>query len=228
MSFQTPRLSFTPVTLSDKVALQELRTAPEVMKWSRQKHPDTCLQDTENWIRMLTDDPLPDPVVQKDDGAGDSKPAPGTGNGKKGVVFAVRELEHLNALKEGKTKANVEEQGDRIVAIVGAREAEAEFSTSKKMQYEIGYMFVTGVWGKGYASESVKGFVGWWFGYVASWGDSSEGEEEVDRNGLYAVVAKANRASLRVMEKVGFRKTAEGLDGDGSGTELVEFCIMSG
>lgn len=57
-NFQTARLSFAPVSLSDTVALHELRTEPEVMKWTRQKRPDTCLQETEDWIRKampLTD-----------------------------------------------------------------------------------------------------------------------------------------------------------------------------
>lgn len=70
-NFQTIRLSFIPVSLSDTVALHELRSEPEVMKWSTQKHTDTCLQDTEDWIRKAI--PLTDNMPP---------PPPGASNGK--------------------------------------------------------------------------------------------------------------------------------------------------
>lgn len=145
---------------------------------------------------------------------------------KKGVVFCVRELSHLTAMQEGKA------QKDRVVGIVGIREAGSLFS--KAMQYELGYMFVPGVWGRGYASEAVEGILGWWVGNLreldAIEGSGSKGEktdegEVADEERVYAVVAKANGASMRVMEKAGFWKVNEGVDSNDGSTELVEFCI---
>ncbi len=106
---------------------------------------------------------------------------------------------------------------------------------SKAMQYELGYMFVPRVWGRGYASEAVKGILGWWFGYLRKLGVLEESggkgenlsEERVvaDEERVYAVVAKANGASMKVMEKAGFWKINERVDSDDGSTELVEFCI---
>lgn len=139
----------------------------------------------------------------------------------------MRELSHLTAIQEGEARK------DRIVGIVGIREVESLFS--KAMQYELGYMFVPRVWGRGYASEAVKGILGWWFGYLRKLGVLEESggkgenlsEERVvaDEERVYAVVAKANGASMKVMEKAGFWKINERVDSDDGSTELVEFCI---
>lgn len=142
---------------------------------------------------------------------------------KRGVTFSVRELSYLTAMEQG------EEQEDRIVGIVGIRESESLFSKAKL--YELGYMFVPGVWGRGYASESVKGILGWWVEHLrelnALEGSGSKGKEGevVDEERVYAIVAKANGGSMRVMEKAGFWKTNEGVGSDDGSAELVEFCI---
>ncbi|KAL4915534.1 GNAT domain-containing protein [Aspergillus aurantiobrunneus] len=237
MTFRTARMSFTPLALSDTRALHTLRVEPEVMKWTRQRHPDASLQETEDWIRTVIGDPRPDAdpeskSVDQNDGAasasatepsGGSKsnlnPSPSQGKGKgKGINFSVRGREHVQAMQDG------EEKEDRIIGIIGVREKES--ALSKSMHYELGYMFVPAVWGRGYASEAVRGILGWWFGYLRD--TTKEGEEGgvVDTDGVYAIVSKANGASLRVMEKAGFRVNSEGVDETGSeAEEVVEFRI---
>ncbi|KAL6236996.1 GNAT domain-containing protein [Aspergillus navahoensis] len=238
ISFQTARLSFKPLCLTDTPALHELRTESEVMKWSVQKVPDASLQQTEDWIRAwVSTDTYPstsgsDPEYE---GEGVVKSNQSNKNRtkskQKGLCFSVRELAHIQSSEK--------EEGprqDRIVATVGIKEAESPIT--KRLQYELGYMFVPRVWGKGYASEAVKGIVRWWFEYLDSFytldsdyskvsgGDGGEGDvAEKDR--IYAIVSKTNGASLRVLEKCGFRVVGEGRedDGTGDGLELVEFCI---
>ncbi|RDW76728.1 GNAT family N-acetyltransferase [Aspergillus mulundensis] len=222
MSFQTARLSFKPLCLSDTVALHELRTEPSVMKWSVQHVPDANLQQTEDWIRRS----IGLDETGSDAEKGGAKKGMSLKKGK-GIVFSVRELSYLQSRKDG------DGEEDRIIAVIGIKESESP--VSGKMQYELGYMFVPGVWGKGYASEAVKGIMGWWFTYLDSFGTSIAKSEASGVNGgkqgdiededrVYAIVAKTNGASIRVMEKCGFRVVGQGEE-DGSGLELVEFCI---
>ncbi|KAL4986172.1 GNAT domain-containing protein [Aspergillus falconensis] len=238
-SFQTARLSFKPLCLTDTLALHELRTEPEVMKWSVQKVPDASLQQTEDWIKAwVSTDTYPsnsssDPEYEGE-GAVESNQMIKSKSKckKKGLCFAVRELTHIQTLEneEGPRK-------DRIVASIGIKEAESPIT--KRLQYELGYMFVPRVWGKGYASEAVKGIVRWWFGYLDSFytsdsdylgvndGEDGREGEVVGKDRIYAIVSKTNGASWRVLEKCGFRVVGEGREDNGTanGLELVEFCI---
>ncbi|KAL4818705.1 GNAT domain-containing protein [Aspergillus spinulosporus] len=241
LSFQTARLSFKRLCLADTLALHELRTEPDVMKWSIQKTPDASLQQTENWIRgTITTDTYPltsssnqeyeeerSPVKEQTESKSRSK--------KNGLCFAVRELAYIQSLenKDGPRQ-------DRIVGSIGIKQAESP--VTKRPQYELGYMFVPRVWGKGYASEAVKGIVRWWFGYLDSLNfseleDSREdcreevgGEGEVvDNEKIYAIISKKNGASRRVLEKCEFQLARESRANDdigsGDGEELIEFCI---
>ncbi|KAL4900377.1 GNAT domain-containing protein [Aspergillus multicolor] len=234
LGFQTTRLSFKPLRLSDTVALHELRTEPEVMKWSVQKGPDADLKQTEDWVkRSIGLDDANSSSSSHPEGSGSTIAITRSKSKKKGLVFSVRELSYLNSQDvEGQA-----EKEDRIIAVVGIKESESP--VSGKMQYELGYMFVPGVWGKGYASEAVKGILGWWFEYLGSFDtsiamsgatsasgvvDGGEGDIE-DKDGVYAIVAKTNGASIRVMEKCGLRVVGQNQDADDRGLELVEFCI---
>jgi RimJ/RimL family protein N-acetyltransferase len=82
---------------------------------------------------------------------------------------------------------------------------------------EVGYMLKKEYWGKGYATEFLRGFVdAWWIlprtetelevdplTVVGSEGEGQAAEQ------LYACIDAANIGSLRVMEKLGFRKFKE-------------------
>ncbi|KAL4978451.1 GNAT domain-containing protein [Aspergillus desertorum] len=231
LSFQTTRLLFKPISLADTLALHELRTESEVMKWSVQKVPDADLQQTENWIRTwLSTDTYPSSSRK---GPDDQKQKQKQEQEERRLL-AVRELAYIQSLEKGEGPRQ-----DRIVASVGIKGAESP--VTKRLQYELGYMFVPRVWGKGYASEAAKGIVRWWFGYLDSFnhldsdfsevdgGEEHGGEGEgVDKDRVYAIVPKTNGASRRVLEKCGFRLVGEGRedDGTGNGLELVEFCIF--
>ncbi|KAL4873786.1 GNAT domain-containing protein [Aspergillus spectabilis] len=197
-TFQTARLQFTPLVPSDAPALyNDLRTAPSVMKWSRQGRIDYNLQDTISWINKLAE--------------GMNVPSPSSDNeGSKpvGMVFSIR---------EGEGEARAEE--DKIIGTIGVRLTKSELSEGE--QFELGYMFVPSVWGKGYATEAVRGFVRWWFEFSEDYFASHSNDD--DNDGVYAVVAKENGPSLRVMEKCGFRVHGEGKDEHG--TEIVEYRI---
>ncbi|KAL4944449.1 GNAT domain-containing protein [Aspergillus oleicola] len=231
MTFLTTRLHFTPLQLSDTVALHDLRTSPETMKWSRQKVIDKNHTETENWIRKMTDEPLLNLGTGLLENPGEEGQGKEKDRSKTGLVFAVREIDHVHAMQSSQNQG----EGaipDRIIAIVGIRATESPLTDIP--QFEIGYMFVPRAWGRGYASEAVKGVVRWWFSFLQSRGQSGsqgskgegqEGNKVKDKDGVYAIVAKGNPASLRVMEKCGFKKINEGFDNDGSGIEIVEFRI---
>lgn len=94
---------------------------------------------------------------------------------------------------------------------------------------EVGYMIREEFWGEGYATEFLGGFLGGWWGLAR--GDvvievDAEGVEGVEVEGvkgegegeegirrvpemLCAVVEDGNGASLRVLEKVGFKRCKE-------------------
>lgn len=67
----------------------------------------------------------------------------------------------------------------------------------------VGYAIRFNHWGKGYATEAMKGLLDWW------WALPREGEEAGRKSGgKEAILANANKAnggSLRVMEKSGFK-----------------------
>ncbi|KAL2813732.1 GNAT domain-containing protein [Aspergillus granulosus] len=199
-TFQTARLTFTPLTQTDAVPIHELRSAPEVMKWSRKGRPDASVTETQQWL----DDLLAETQAK----AGPSQPGSDGSHPdrRRDVIFAVREVAHVGS---GPGE-------DRIVAQAGIMKGISEVTGVER--FEIGYMFVPGVWGKGYASEAVRGMVQWWFGLCP---EEGRGETE----GIYAIVAKSNLASLRVMEKCGFQLVGEGVDDHGE--ELVEFCVKN-
>ncbi len=68
--------------------------------------------------------------------------------------------------------------------------------------YEIGYRFLPDFWGKGYAKESVKGFI-------------EKAFTEIKIDTLYAYAHSENNASNSALEKLGFEKTGEFEEPDG-------------
>ncbi|KAL3480318.1 GNAT domain-containing protein, partial [Aspergillus californicus] len=216
--FQTARLSFKPSSVSDAPALHELRTEGEVMKWSRQKRPDNDIAETEAWIRKVRSgftSPETETTTTTEPGLeSDKTPSPLTG-----CSFSVRNLN---------THTNGEDASiDKIIGTIGISAHKSEITG--KNRCEIGYMFVPRVWGQGYASEAVKGLVGWWFDALKESKIQGQGQKEVAldgcEEGVYAVVAKSNLGSLRVMEKCGFSVVGEGVDDEGDG--ILEFCILN-
>jgi RimJ/RimL family protein N-acetyltransferase len=168
------------------------------MKWSRQGRIDHNIQDTINWINKLTEGMI-----------SSSSSSDNEGSKLVGMVFSIRE--------EGEGG----EGEDRLIGTIGVRLTKSELSEGE--QFEIGYMFVPSAWGKGYATEAVRGFVRWWFEFSGDYFTSHSHSNHGDIDGVYAVVAKENGPSLRVMEKCGFRVHGEGKDEHG--TVIVEYRI---
>lgn len=112
-------------------------------------------------------------------------------------------------------------QAGRIVASIGLRYGYVE--VLRGYRWELGYIFHPDFWGKGYATEAVRGLMGAWPGIYqrVNWGDGGNVPQE--RSGeVVAITAKANEASIRVLRKCGFEAVGEFLDDDG--TVCVGFC----
>jgi RimJ/RimL family protein N-acetyltransferase len=90
----------------------------------------------------------------------------------------------------------VEEQASgNYVGGIGWGERKRDRGTEFAGMPELGYTFVAGAQGKGYATEAVRA--------VMDWGSAHFGSRRV-----LAVIAPDNIASCRVVEKCGFRETA--------------------
>lgn len=220
------------------------------MQWSRQGRPDCSLDETLGWIRLVAGSSSSSLGCGEDGDKNGHEDGDGDGNGNgnrdnekkekpitiplnkrtkgKGAVFAVREHTQPQPQPQPQPKRQ-QEDDSKIIATVGIHETESPFVPGKT-QFELGYMFARKVWGKGFASEAVEGTLRWWFEEFQGPRDGGEredkkGEKSAETNKVYAIVAKANGASLRVLEKCGFQIIGGGVDGEESGLELVEFCI---
>lgn len=105
---------------------------------------------------------------------------------------------------EGPVLFAVEHETDAAVGLVLLFESETE--DGRNVDVRLGYLFAEEAWGKGLASELVTGFVEWCRG------------EGLIRS-VIAGVGIDNRASLRVLEKNGFRELPT--DPNDPGAELV-------
>ncbi|SPO02124.1 uncharacterized protein DNG_04797 [Cephalotrichum gorgonifer] len=103
----------------------------------------------------------------------------------------------------------------------------------------VGYAFVSGAWGKGYATEFLRAFMGVWWGLerevtevraeVGSLGGCQVEGEAASREGdtveelMVGITMTGNIGSARVLEKVGFKKVGErwGMKRDRSGAEHI-------
>ncbi|KAI9368424.1 GNAT domain-containing protein [Aspergillus egyptiacus] len=238
--FQTPRLILTSLSLSDAPALHELRTEPEVMKWTRQKRPDKDIQETEAWIAKVLSAIRPFPGMNSitESGAQSNSNSSSSSEqqqqqeeeeeeevGVKGCQFAIRELSQLRSSFSQNPEVEIEagapeaQVPDRIIGTLGIGRIASDLTG--RVRYEIGYLVLPRVWGRGYASEAVRGVMGWFFDLLARTG-KEHGER--GQEAVYAIVAKSNAASLRVMEKCGFVAVGEGVAKDG--VEVVEFCCQ--
>lgn len=103
---------------------------------------------------------------------------------------------------------------------------------------EVGYMFHPSVWGKGYATEFMKGFMEMWWQLprveeeveVATCsikvdGDVEEGD--VVREVMIGITDAANLASAKVLEKGGFERLEDWIVENNKGKELDRLFVFA-
>lgn len=79
----------------------------------------------------------------------------------------------------------------------------------------VGYIIHPDFWGKGYATESLRGLLDAWWALPLERIDAGSGfGPKTDGNVLFAETEKDNARSLRVLDKCGFRAVDE-FDDDG-------------
>ncbi|KAI9739088.1 MAG: hypothetical protein M1834_007301 [Cirrosporium novae-zelandiae] len=79
---------------------------------------------------------------------------------------------------------------------------------------EVGYMFHQNVWGRGYATEALTGFLDAWWALPCS--EKIGGEEaETESEGIWAIAAEENTGSSKVLKKCGFKFLKEEIEEDG-------------
>lgn len=102
----------------------------------------------------------------------------------------------------------------RIIASIGLRYGLVEALGGKR--WELGYVFHPDFWGKGYATEAVRGLMGAWPGIYEriNWVD---GDVQQERSAeVVAITDKGNEPSMRVLRKCGFEAVEEFADEDGT------------
>ncbi|KAE8380395.1 GNAT domain-containing protein [Aspergillus bertholletiae] len=89
-------------------------------------------------------------------------------------------------------------------------------SLSSENGPEVGYMFHPKTWGKGYATEALKGFVdAWWRLPLPRDGLSGTVQGAEEARTLCAMTDKTNVGSARVLTKCGWNVVSESVDGEG-------------
>ncbi|MEA2880378.1 MAG: hypothetical protein QOF14_5574 [Hyphomicrobiales bacterium] len=83
--------------------------------------------------------------------------------------------------------------------LIGATDAiiKSASTVQRERGYSLGYWIGQPYWGRGYMSEAARGFVGHVFATIAD-------------DTLYSGAFSNNAASLRIQEKLGFRRDGEG------------------
>ncbi|GIJ83362.1 hypothetical protein Asppvi_002181 [Aspergillus pseudoviridinutans] len=186
--FRTARLQFHPMVDADAAGIHAIRGLEEVMKWSLKKVPDADLATTREWVEEYLRPQQREP-----------------GN----VGYVLREIESESEASGAGGDGNGK---GRIIASIGLRYGLVEELGGKR--WELGYIFHPDFWGKGYATEAVRGLMGAWPGIYqrVNWGDVQQ-----ERSGeVVAITDKGNEPSMRVLRKCGFEAVEEFVDKDGT------------
>ena len=197
----TPRLALRPLTLDDLPALHELRTQPEVMRWTALQRPDRDLDETRAKIENFV--------------------GPTDTNGSFNCAICDRET-------------------GKMIGIGGCHAVRSKFGWP-----EVGYMLRKECWGKGLATEFLKGWVGAWEGLereevelevdARTAGEEVTGADGRVREQAIAVTAPDNDRSQGVLVKAGFEWFTTWVDEDltpgvepGTMIELPTYRLLTG
>ncbi|PYH94836.1 hypothetical protein BO71DRAFT_483428 [Aspergillus ellipticus CBS 707.79] len=231
----TPRLSLTMMTMSDAADMHDIRGREEVMKWSVKKVPDATPEVTTNWLQRFTSDELSDdlgprvgyvirelslspsitPSASSSSSSSSSSTSTSTSTPPTPSPSSSPSTPPATSIPEGKVIGML---GIRLEAHTSPW-APAGQKASGKDRWEIGYILHPLAWGKGYASEAVKGVIGAWEGgvrddvglkekYVRARGGQEEAAAAVD-GGVWAMVNSENGASQKVLTKCRFEGPVE-------------------
>ncbi|EAL91006.2 hypothetical protein KXX35_000673 [Aspergillus fumigatus] len=198
-TFRTARLRFDALVDADAAGIHAIRRLKEVMKWSLKKVPDADLATTRKWVEEYL---RPEPRV------------PGN------VGYVIREIEPVSGSSAAVGGVDGDGKG-RIIASIGLRYGFVEALGGKR--WELGYIFHPDFWGKGYATEAVRGLMDAWPGiyHRITWGEEQQERSEE----VVAITDKGNEPSMRVLRKCGFEAVEEFLDK--AGTPCVAFVYKS-
>lgn len=81
--------------------------------------------------------------------------------------------------------------GENLIGFIGLKNQDYQYHYTPFV--DIGWRLLPMYWGKGYATEGAKACLGYGF-------------DHLKLTEIYAVAAKSNKNSIRVMEKIGMRK----------------------
>lgn len=163
----TERLILRPLVPEDLEQIHDLRTQPEVMRWTKAGRIDLDLAESEAKLAAF----LPP-------------------NDSKTHNCAI-------CLKDG----------GKIIGLGGMHQISGEFGWP-----ELGYMLRRECWGKGFATEFVRGFLRAWDALPRSEVDlkvkslSVAGEGDVVEERLVASIEEVNARSSNILNKCGFEK----------------------
>ncbi|KAF5866068.1 hypothetical protein ETB97_001146 [Aspergillus alliaceus] len=178
ISFQTARLNIRPLLLTDAEDVFAMRRNPEVAKWGFKQAADTSISETINWILTNNLSPTNQPYIN--------------------YKFAICELIPDTTIPK-----------PTVIGTLGVKLLASSLHPEDKnrVRWELGYGLHASVWGKGYATEAVKGVIDH-FGEITQILREEEGGKVHDgvvvEEGLWASTAEENLASQGVLRKCGF------------------------
>ncbi|PLB44586.1 hypothetical protein P170DRAFT_468231 [Aspergillus steynii IBT 23096] len=238
-AFHTPRLSFVPINADAHAeSIFECRGRADVMKYSINHAPDPSVAVTHAWASKYNhfDDQTPiDPENVSPIGyviselPASSSPSNGTTNGTVNGTIT----NSTPTIDTTPTSQNQEGQA-RIIGTTGLRLSSSPLPNASPSikRWEIGYGFHPDAWGRGLATETVRG----WIRMVSEKGlvdgvpglnckpGTGNGGVEIKR-ALAACTDARNGASMRVLEKCGFVLAGEFLDEQGRRNFEFEFAF---
>ncbi|KAB8067176.1 GNAT domain-containing protein [Aspergillus leporis] len=163
------------------------------MRWTRQGRIDATIEETKNWMQRYT---------REND----------TGERANYNFLVLRKRNpslEVPPVEDCPVPELALEEGD-LIGVMGI------VLMSPKEDPEVGYLFLPTAWGKGYATEALRGFTEAWWQLPVPDIPSRGGPDTGEVGTLCAVTDKTNVGSANVLTKCGWSVVEEstGQDGD--------------